>query len=211
MGVKYTVDDTRSPREIGVAYAKREIILSSGAYGSAMLLMRSGIGPKSVLKRSGIPVLKELPVGENLQEHPVVPMHFVLNNRSLSYDPVSELTPENYEMYNTYGTGPYSSVAGYAGQAFVASSVARRNGEHNWPDTHLCLTAYTARLEPFQNIRMEHWETSVIMNLYIGREKSRGTVKLDPKNPNNPPIIDFNYLSDITDEEIWLDGIVTKH
>lgn len=48
----------------------REVILSAGAFVSPHLLMLSGVGEASDLKRHGIPVLHDLPgVGANLQDH----------------------------------------------------------------------------------------------------------------------------------------------
>lgn len=47
-----------------------EVILSAGAYGSAAILLRSGIGPKKSSENLGIPVIADLPVGENLVDHP---------------------------------------------------------------------------------------------------------------------------------------------
>ena len=49
--------------------ASREVILAGGAFNTPQLLMLSGIGPRDVLKRHGIPVRVELPgVGKNLQD-----------------------------------------------------------------------------------------------------------------------------------------------
>lgn len=50
-------------------HAKREVILSAGSIGSPQLLMLSGIGPGEHLQRMGIPVLQNLRVGDNLQDH----------------------------------------------------------------------------------------------------------------------------------------------
>lgn len=50
-------------------HAKREVILSAGSIGSPQLLMLSGIGPREHLQRIGIPVLQNLRVGDNLQDH----------------------------------------------------------------------------------------------------------------------------------------------
>ncbi|GAA3111459.1 GMC family oxidoreductase N-terminal domain-containing protein [Pseudonocardia yunnanensis] len=47
-----------------------EVILSAGTYGSAGILMRSGIGPATDLGRHGIEVVSDLPVGRRFQDHP---------------------------------------------------------------------------------------------------------------------------------------------
>ncbi len=50
-------------------YAK-EVILSAGTYGSAAILLRSGVGPSDQSNKLGIPVVADLPVGLNLMDHP---------------------------------------------------------------------------------------------------------------------------------------------
>lgn len=52
-----------------LVHAKREVILSGGSIGSAQLLMLSGVGPREHLQRLGIRVLRDLRVGDNLQDH----------------------------------------------------------------------------------------------------------------------------------------------
>lgn len=54
----------------GQRIAAGEIVLSAGAYGSAAILLRSGIGPAADLQALDIPVAADLPVGRRLQEHP---------------------------------------------------------------------------------------------------------------------------------------------
>jgi len=46
------------------------VVLSAGAIGSAVLLLRSGIGPAADLRRLAIPVRAELPVGQAFSDHP---------------------------------------------------------------------------------------------------------------------------------------------
>ena len=47
------------------------VVLCAGAFGTPLLLMRSGIGPEPVLREAGVELLTALPgVGENLQDHP---------------------------------------------------------------------------------------------------------------------------------------------
>lgn len=50
--------------------AKREVILSAGAFNSPELLLKSGVGPAKMLQGAGVPVVCDLPgVGQNLQDH----------------------------------------------------------------------------------------------------------------------------------------------
>ena len=65
VGVRYRKNETLS--EIRTT---REVILCAGAIQSPQLLQLSGIGPASLLKEFGIPVVHDLAgVGENLQDH----------------------------------------------------------------------------------------------------------------------------------------------
>lgn len=55
--------------------AKREVILSAGAFQSPQLLMVSGIGPAETLEKYGIPIMVDRPgVGQNMW---VGPSHFL--------------------------------------------------------------------------------------------------------------------------------------
>jgi choline dehydrogenase-like flavoprotein len=51
-------------------FARREIIISGGAYCSPAVLLRSGIGPSDELNKHGIPCKVNSPgVGRNLMDH----------------------------------------------------------------------------------------------------------------------------------------------
>ncbi|MCZ0927572.1 GMC family oxidoreductase N-terminal domain-containing protein [Halomonas janggokensis] len=56
-------------------HARREVIVSAGAIGSPRILMSSGIGPRDHLEEQGIECLRDLPVGDNLQDH----LHLSIN------------------------------------------------------------------------------------------------------------------------------------
>ena len=52
------------------------VVVAGGAYGSPTILLRSGIGPADELRGCGIDVVADLPVGENLLDHPCVALDF---------------------------------------------------------------------------------------------------------------------------------------
>jgi choline dehydrogenase len=53
-----------------VEYAD-EVVLSAGVIHSPAILLRSGVGPASVLRALGLKVNADLPVGQGLQDHPM--------------------------------------------------------------------------------------------------------------------------------------------
>jgi choline dehydrogenase len=59
--------------------ASSRVVLSAGAYGSAPILLRSGVGPADELHRHGIDPVVELPVGQGVLEHPATSMVVRLN------------------------------------------------------------------------------------------------------------------------------------
>ena len=65
-----------------------EVILSAGTYGTPAILMRSGVGPKQELAALDIPVLADLPVGENLIDQP-----FYYNAYAVNPDTIGRQTP----------------------------------------------------------------------------------------------------------------------
>jgi len=77
--------------------ARAEVIISAGALHTPTVLLRSGIGPASVLKAAGIPVLLDLPgVGSNLQDH---------SGPTLSWNctpPFALLVPPKHNTANHY-------------------------------------------------------------------------------------------------------------
>lgn len=72
----------------GRKFIAENIILSAGTYGSAAILMRSGVGPKQQLASLDIPVVAGLPVGEQIVDQP-----FFYNAYSVNPDTIGRQTP----------------------------------------------------------------------------------------------------------------------
>lgn len=79
-GVKVRIDG-----QVSSLMARKEVILSAGAFGSPKLLMLSGIGPSDELAKHEIPQCLELKgIGQNLQDHPA----YIVSYHSASHDTV---------------------------------------------------------------------------------------------------------------------------
>ena len=99
-------------------FARREIILSAGSINTAQLLMLSGVGPSDHLKSMGIPLVANLPVGNNLQDHIYPGLHFTVDEKvSLIQRRVVNLP--NILKYFASGRGPLTALGGVEGLAFI--------------------------------------------------------------------------------------------
>ncbi|KAG8163042.1 hypothetical protein KVR01_007520 [Diaporthe batatas] len=115
-GVEYTL--TKDGEELSgqVVTAHREVILSAGAINTPRILELSGVGDKARLETLGIPVVVDNPsVGENLQNHVIVPLSFEVNeNSGEGFDTVDGLSRQDPTALaaaaEAYGrqTGPLS-------------------------------------------------------------------------------------------------------
>jgi choline dehydrogenase len=56
----------------GTVVEAGEVVLAAGGVATPHLLMLSGIGPADVLRAAGVPVVRDLPVGQGFTDHPVV-------------------------------------------------------------------------------------------------------------------------------------------
>ncbi|KAK5275133.1 hypothetical protein LTR40_013580, partial [Exophiala xenobiotica] len=78
------VDKTGAKRDVK---ARKEIIVSGGAYCSPAILLRSGIGPAEELEQLGIKCLVDSPgVGKNLLDHLIVFTFYETEKEGLTND-----------------------------------------------------------------------------------------------------------------------------
>lgn len=174
--------------------AEREVILSAGVYNSPQLLMLSGVGPAALLDLLDIPVVLDQPeVGENLQDHPLVPLIFTHDH------PVSTLIagePQYVRQFEEEGRGPLTSNGPEAG-GFVRT----RSGLPAPDVVYFCGPLMFA--DSGLGLPTGHGITYGPVMLTT---RSRGRVSLDSSDPTTKPKIEHNYYSDPDDLETAIAG-----
>ncbi|MFP5307587.1 MAG: GMC family oxidoreductase, partial [Gammaproteobacteria bacterium] len=185
------------------ALARREVILSAGAFQSPQLLMLSGIGPAAQLRRHGIDVRVDLPgVGENLQDHLEVIVETRAKSRvGISFHPLA--LPKVIVAFVQYlfgRRGLFSSNGAEAG-GFFKSSPDRPIPDMQWHFAAFPNTYHGFRLRPM----FSGWR--YIAFVYALRPHARGRVGLHSADPLAPPQIDPCYLSDPRDIDELVAGV----
>ncbi|MFM0211496.1 GMC family oxidoreductase N-terminal domain-containing protein [Paraburkholderia sediminicola] len=182
--------------------ARREIVLSCGAFNSPQLLMTSGIGPAEHLRSLGIDVVQDLRgVGENLQDH----LDVIVNKQVKSTDLYGYSTAGFLRLasevlrYRRDRTGMISSNFAEAG-AFVKS-----RPDLALPDLQLAFVLALLGNGSVANRRQLGHGYSC--HAYILRPQSRGNVRLRTADMRDTPLIDPRFLSAEADLETLVAGV----
>lgn len=180
--------------------ARREVILSGGAYGSPQLLMLSGIGPAHHLQQHGIPVVHDLPgVGQNLHDHVTAVLIYRTQRKEstfgLSWSGLTRIVRSIFEWRNKRSGVITSNVA--ESQAFLFADKSE-----SAPDIQLALC--TGIVD--DHTRKNHLGHGYTLHVTLMRPKSRGSVSLKSSNASDAPLIDPKFLSDPRDMETLIQG-----
>ncbi|THH14424.1 hypothetical protein EW146_g5913 [Bondarzewia mesenterica] len=109
LGAEFTRDSNSTHFSVN---ATKELILSAGAVGTPLILMLSGIGNKTHLASVGIDTIVDLPdVGQNLQDHPLLPNDYIVN-ATYTLDDIrnnATLAAEDAAIWASNHSGPFSS------------------------------------------------------------------------------------------------------
>ena len=183
------------------AEATREVILSAGTFNTPHLLMLSGIGPADHLKQMGIPVVADLPVGQNLQDHLAMLIMFTRKDvgpfrASMRFDRMALSMLQAY----FFGTGAGTVVPGGL-HAFI-----KTKPELEVPDIEFMFRGAPtdARLW-FPGISAPYLDGYGIRPCLL-HPKSRGELLLRSTDPRDPIRILYNFFSDPSDLPKLIEG-----
>jgi len=182
-----------------VITARREVILSSGAIGSAQLLMLSGIGDRDQLSSHGIEVRHHCPgVGRNLQDHlqarPVYKVSVpTINTRTRGPLNMARIALQ----YALTRSGPMTMAAS------LGTGFLRTRPELDSPDIQFHIQPFSAD-KPTEGTHTFDAFTASVLQL---RPESAGEIRLKSSNPRDYPAIHPNYLATRLDQETLVEGI----
>lgn len=177
------------------AYARKEVILSAGAFGSPKLLMLSGIGPAEHLSKLGIDTLLDLPVGKNLHDH----LHLSLNatthaQNSILGEDKGLRGLSHMIQWAAFRSGLLTTNV-LEGGAFVDSLGVGR------PDIQFMFLPVLDNFDNTPGEKPPAQEHGLTVKTGHVRPEARGELRLRSKNPEDLPLIDPNYLGTPGDVE----------
>jgi len=180
--------------------ARREVILSGGAFNSPHLLLLSGVGPAAHLKDHGIAVQHELPgVGRNLHDHiDYVSLYYCKTKDALGLGPGGLWQfLSGYGPWKRNGTGVLTTNFAEAGGFLKSDPSVDR------PDIQFHFVIGMVD----DHTRKRHFKRGYSSHVCVLRPKSRGWVELESADPMKAPLIDPQFLADPEDLEVLRRGV----
>ncbi|PSN57110.1 hypothetical protein C0J52_01296, partial [Blattella germanica] len=200
-GVEYALENRR--HVTGTVYATKEVILSAGAIKSPQLLMLSGIGAKDMLEPLNIPVLSDLPVGQNLQQHSgSFVAHF---NTGVGAEPTSTSVWEDQYTYDVDRNGPWSAIS--VSQVTISFNSRYDDPEMDYPGLQFYVLPHTANPDCPSDIKIPAcYYNGIDLVVNVLRPQSIGNITINTTDPFAQPKIFSNYFSAQYDRDLIIDG-----
>ncbi|PVX70867.1 GMC family oxidoreductase [Paraburkholderia unamae] len=197
-GIRATGVEVRRGDEVQTLTARREVIVSSGAFGSPQLLMASGIGPADHLRELGVSVVVNSPdVGRNLQEHVDVLLYQLKVGSTDLLGPSVGMAWRMFNEWRRYGRERTGMLTGNVAEAggFFKSDAGLDD-----PDlqAHFMTAAVTHPMR---------WGQGYSCHMCVLRPHSRGLLRLASPDTREAPVIDLNMLTDPRDMEALIKGV----
>jgi choline dehydrogenase len=194
-------------RAVGVEYmekglgrmAAQEVVLSAGTVHSPKILMHSGIGPAEQLLQHDIAVIVDSPeVGENLQDHPMVPVRAYVKG-DLGYQAAAQ------------GLGTIK-----AGLRYLVTKDGPASGNGIETVTHWnpsdfaaepTIQCYHAPIVLNEQLGATGDRSGITFELVVLQPKSRGWVRLADSDPTSMPLINPNFVGDEADLRAAMESV----
>lgn len=208
VAVEYEHDGERCRAQV-----RREVVMCAGTLETPKLLMLSGIGPEQALRTHGIGcVLEQGAMGQNLHDHPNVPLFFVSRGR------VDCDYPQLYSFYRTLGRAQLPH--GQSDTCYVfwpARSAMKQAVQRVLPGQILPPSLYGGPAK--QGIRsavglafrsamvrrfVDHLYGIVVI---LGKPLSRGSLRLASTDPRAQAVVDPNYFAHPDDMATMVEGV----
>lgn len=193
-------------------FAKKEVLLSAGAFNSPQIMMLSGLGPKNELAKHNIPLIHELAgVGQNLQDHPdtVIVTHHKRNDLLAIRPKAAWWLFKQALKYFPLSINKGSSERKRRG--ILTSAVAESGGfikskpDLSRPD--LQLHFIPAAFEDHGRSLKVLLQYGVSLHTCLLRPKSRGSVTLHGNNACLHPKISLNMLAHEDDQTAMVQAV----
>ncbi|KAJ8954868.1 hypothetical protein NQ314_007001, partial [Rhamnusium bicolor] len=182
-----------------------------------------GVGPRELLEKVKIPVIQNLRVGYNLQDHMAMSTLAFLVNESVTVSDLSVQNPIHIYNYLVEGKGPYTIPGGAEALAFIKTKYSPKAND-DYPDMELVLGAGALNGDVHGSFRnLLGIPDSLFRKVYMPimekpafgiatvllRPKSRGRVLIKDSNPLHWPILKPNYFEIEEDLATMVEGIKT--
>lgn len=186
------------------------MIISAGALKSPQLLMLSGIGPKDVLQSVGIESVRDLPVGQTLQDHLCFPLLWEVDpslgdSVNWLFDP--SVVTRHRDEFLEHGTGPLKNFYSpmpivYVRDAAIANSTAidglPSDVRRHLSNSDLPLAEVCPVLPSFGPDQSKSY---LRVSGFPMATQSVGSIRLRSRSIEDQPLVDPKYLSTQFDVE----------
>ncbi len=189
----------RDGRPVEIA-ARREVILSGGAYNSPQILMLSGIGPRAQLEAHGLPQAHVLEgVGEGLQDHYTSRTVARVKNIETINEQVRGMRLASEALKYLFTRKGILALSPTLVYCFWHSGETAETSDLQLTFTPASyMDGVKGKLEAEPGMTVPSWQQ---------RPESRGHVRLKSADPFDAPLIQTNYLDAELDRRVFIAGM----